>query len=370
MNTYSTVTGISPTEGRGLNRFSDVLFIGPDCNNHRGGIGAVLATYKNNIPDFKFLASYDGNLGAGNVLKFIAFLFALVRTLFKDRQIRIVHIHGASRGSFYRKYLVFLICKYGFRKKIIYHLHGGGFHLFFSNSNGIVKKLIRHLFKKADMVIGLSRTWEDFIRNEIGGKHVVILNNPIQLPDATEPGIENSGMRVLLFLGKVNDNKGIFDLLSVIKEHYDELRGRIKLKIGGNGETDRLSDFIKQYALQDVVEYQGWVDGKMKADLLEECDALILPSYNEGLPVSVLEAMSYSKLVITTRVGGIPEVIVNMQNGILMEPGDKVALSDALFLFINDPPACRQMGNEARRTVTEFDVEVVLNRLEEIYEKI
>ena len=127
----------------------------------------------------------------------------------------------------------------------------------------------------------------------------------------------------LLFLGLLGKNKGIYDLLECIRDHKVEFQGKLKLYIGGNGEIEHVKQLIKEYGIADIVIFEGWVSGDKKIELLNKSDAYILPSYKEGLPISILEAMSYGMPIISTPVGGIPEIVSNGENGYLVEPGNK-----------------------------------------------
>lgn len=101
---------------------------------------------------------------------------------------------------------------------------------------------------------------------------------------------------------QIGHNKGIYDLIGVIALHKKEFHGRQKLRAGGNGEVDKVKILIKEKKISDIVSYEGWVSGGRKVELLDVSDAYILPSYKEGLPISILEAMSYGLPMISTKV--------------------------------------------------------------------
>lgn len=352
--------------------FQQVVMVGPQYKDHRGGMGAVLASYAEEIEEFQFLATFDGRCSMiANIGVFILSLFRLVRKLAWDRKITIVHIHGASGGSFIRKYLIFLIAKYLFRKKVIYHLHGAKFHLFYKNSNFISRYLVKHLAESVDVFICLSRYWQTYLSSEFIIKRLVIVNNPVPVPkkalNRCKDG-ENNRLN-MLFLGRIGDRKGVFDLLAVIKEYKHQWEGRIKLKIGGDGEVDRLLRYIETQNLTCIVEYVGWTDGEKKNKLLDECDALILPSYNEGLPISILEAMSWGKAIISTSVGGIPEIVSHNKNGLLLTPGERDMLAASINKFIAEPGLVGKMGKASLDKVRPYLIGHVLNQLETIYKQ-
>ncbi len=111
---------------------------------------------------------------------------------------------------------------------------------------------------------------------------------------------------------------------------------RVCLHVGGVGKIQKLMDFINTNALQKIVSYEGFVTGEKKAELLNSSDLFILPSYIEGLPIAILEAMSYSCPVLATTVGGIPEVVKDGETGFLFNAGDKESLEKKLINFIEN----------------------------------
>lgn len=350
-----------------MKEIDKVLFVGPNYLNHKGGIGAVLATYKENIPNFRFISTYDGNYSKGkNVLIFIKSIFELIFRIDK-KKIEIIHIHGASRGSFYRKYFLFIISKYFLKKRIVYHLHGGKFHLFFEGGSALQKKMIRHLIESSDAVICLSKRWKDFLEKNFKDASVFIVNNPITFPKKQLFKSQNGSILTLVFLGKIGDNKGIFDLIKIIADNRDLYIERLKLLIGGDGEIERLNKAIELHNLESIVEYVGWVNGDLKNKLLSECDVLILPSYNEGLPISILEAMSYGKAIIATAVGGIPEIVRNNENGILIEPGNLVELKKSIEYSLEHHDALKLMGKKSFDIALNYDVNLVIKELDILY---
>ena len=351
-----------------LHNFSQVLFIGPQFENHRGGIGAVLDTYRQHADEFKFLPSYDARFGRmKNNGLFLITLFRLFFKLLLDRQIKIVHIHGASKGSFYRKYLVFLLSKYVFRKKLVYHLHSGEFHIFYEKSGSYIKKRIHHLAENVDLFICLSNHWYQFLSTHFKPKKLIILNNPVELPAIPKNLVAQNPVTQFLYLGLIVNKKGIFDLLEVITQNKKVWNHTFQLIIGGDGQNERLKTIIKENGLSEIVKFEGWVNGDKKAALLDQCDVLILPSYNEGLPISILEAMANRKAILSTRVGGIPAVVQDGENGYLFEPGNKNELETKMNLLLENPNQVLEMGKSSFIKVQPYLANYVMKELEEEY---
>lgn len=358
--------------GISLSVSSSILTVGLEYKDHRGGIGGVIETYSKYFPVFNFICSYGiSENKIVIVFKFLKSLVELPIVFIKDRNIQIVHIHGAAKGSFFRKYIIFFLSKYIFGKKVIFHCHGSEMEKFYLKSPQIVRKMMSNFFNNVDLVICLSNSWALFFKHNFTPRKLVVLENIVE--EALDKSIKDHQIDKpihFLFLGAVGNRKGIFDLLEVIAQHKQEFSGKIKLIIGGNGEIKRLKDFIEYNKLSELVIYKGWVSGDQKNKLFQDADVYILPSYNEGLPISILEAMTHGLPVITTNVGGIPEIITNEVNGCIFNPGDKVAIYTALKLFINKPILCKKYGNNTIEIVKPYYAKNVIPKLESIYKEL
>lgn len=345
---------------------NSILTIGPDYRNHRGGIGAVLEVYSKYFENFKFLATYNVGSVLFKSFYFFYFLLLFFSRLVFDPSIRIVHIHGASRGSFARKFICFLFAKYVFKKKIIYHIHGAEYHLFYNESNRFVKRLVSNLIDNSDTIVCLSNAWKDFFKANFNPKRIVIVANVIDNPCITSENEEIDTVK-FLFLGQIGKRKGIFDLLQVIIANREKYKGKVKIVIGGNGEIDRLHKTILEQGLTELVEFKGWVSNEEKIKCLQEANIYVLPSYNEGLPISVLEAMSYGKAIISSNVGGISEIVIPEKNGILVEPGNLDEIGKAIDYFIENPHKINTFGDESKKIAIKHLPYSVMPELTAIY---
>lgn len=353
--------------------FNKVLFVGPQHKDHRGGIAAVLNTYSKNVSSFNFIPTYPKVKTKGKYASAGIFLLALIRINFLllfQRRIKVVHIHSASRGSFLRKYAVFFIAKFIYKRKVIFHLHSGEFHNFYEHSGSKIKKRIEHLLSSVDCVICLSSHWQNYLSKKFKISDLRVVKNPIQRVEMEKSGDDDKKMIELLFLGNITDKKGIFDLVGALSKSDEDVKKNVRINIGGVGEEDRLMREVEAYKGHEYVTYHGWANKEKKHMLLTKSDVFVLPSYYEGLPISILEAMSYGKPIISTNVGGIPEIVKDGENGFLIEPGDKVAMVEKINYFLNNPQAISFMGNESLQIVEPYYVENVIQNLKEIYTKL
>lgn len=344
-----------------------IIFLGVSRRS-KGGMTSVILSYGRYIEGMRFICTW--NLG-GRFRKALYMLQAVVRTtalLYIDRRIRLLHIHGAANASF-RRAAIFIRMAGIFGKKVILHEHAADFVAFFNDATD--KDAIVAVINKCDRLIVLSESWRSyFISIGVDQHRVCVLNNIVS-PVSVEKAVRNpdSALR-LLYLGEVSHRKGCYDLLRAIAEHKDEFSGRLHLQIAGNLVDGDISKYIYDHGLGGIVSYIGWVSGAKKDECLRTADVYILPSYNEGLPIAILEAMAYAHPVIATPVGGIPEVIKSGVNGTLVAPGDCEDMASAILRYIDNPADIVSQGRAALQSVQPFMPESVMNSLESIYKEL
>lgn len=344
---------------------SNVLFIGPD--DRFGGIGAVLRIYARSFTTFRFISTYPADPRFSRNIYFFMALFRIILLLFRERQLKIIHIHAASRGSFLRKSIVLFLGKI-FRKKVLFHMHSGSFKEFYKGS-GIFRYYIAWILFLSDRVICLSDDWLAYYAQTFPRAKILALPNPVD--PAHDQLYKKPGYPIqFLFLGKICSEKGLFDLLDFLENNVHFLSNHIRLHIGGNGDADRLTRRIQTAPFRDKIIYHGWVDHALKSKLLSECDVFILPSHFEGLPMSILEAMAYSKPIVATDVGGISGLVTNGKNGWLITPHTLDHLESALNSIFQDPVILRDYGHNSLIRSAKYHSQNVISRLNAIYEDV
>lgn len=342
----------------------EILSIGPSYKMPKGGIAQVLNSYDLYVyKRFKHITSNGGANLFSKLLYFGKGLLLCVLRLLIDTSISIVHIHTASNNDFRRNALFISIAKM-FGKKVVVHVHGGGFKDYYNQQ----KKYVRKQLDKADAIVALSDYWSHFFSSELGYENVYVVHNIIPAPNFSPRKGED--IFNLLYLGHIYEKKGIFDLVDLIKENRKEYAGRLCLYIGGGlFEVDKLLDILREEKREDVIEYCGWVSGAAKEKLLNMADVYILPSYAEGVPISILEAMSYHLPIISTKVGGIPG-IVNESNGILIEPGNKEQMKNAIDKLMTSESLKREMGEASYKMSISYQPENVARELKRVYDNL
>ncbi|MDA7429909.1 glycosyltransferase family 4 protein [Primorskyibacter aestuariivivens] len=164
-----------------------------------------------------------------------------------------------------------------------------------------------------------------------------------------------SGAPHLLFVGRLAAVKGVPVLFEAL-ERLDVPGLRVTL-IGDGPERADLEREAAERGLADVVEFAGYRSQSEVAEALRETDALVLPSFAEGVPVVLMEAMAAARPVVTTRIAGVPELVEDGVSGRLVPPGDVDALVEALREILSDADLRARLGAAGREKVcAEFDI--------------
>lgn len=343
---------------------SKILTIAPHYTKTLGGISQVVAVYSGIFEEFNFIASTQDGSFIARVIQTIRGLVSCFRFMLNSN-IQIIHIHGATKGSFWRKSIFIYLSKL-FNKKVIYHIHGANYKTYFYKYPNAITKTIQ----KCDLVICLSESWKTFFEDVARPKQCIVVNNIIPLPKLSSINRTAHKECNFLFLGRLGKRKGVYDLLEVLRDNKQHYQGKVILYLGGDGEVEQVQKYISEHELESMVKYVGWVTGEKKIELLNNADVYILPSYSEGLPISILEAMSYKLPIISTNVGGIPEVVFNDQNGYLITPGDHLALKTSIDKMVESNNIRISMGEESfTLSKKHFPIEIEKG-LNSIYERL
>jgi len=347
----------------------NVVIIGPDLDV-MGGISFVLSEYLkaglNKRVDLTFIPTTKDCSKARKVVFFLGALFRTLSTIVKIKD-SIFHLHVSQNGSFYRKLIIFFIAKL-FNKKVIVHIHGSKFEEFMTK-RPLNKKLSHVMFGHSDLVIALTEQWKNIISLFEPKARVVKLYNPVSLHPLNAGHSNNTGRIGILFLGRLSQRKGIYDLLRCINAHKSFFhQHKARFVLAGDGDIDEVKAYVNKNGLNELVGVPGWISGHKKHLYLSTADIYVLPSYNEQMPMSILEAMSFGLPVISTFVAGIPEMVDNGKTGILISPGDITGLRSALDDLIMNPEKRKSMGKEGRATASgRFEASVIVEQLVEIY---
>lgn len=339
-------------------------------HHHPGGISAVVQYWNEYVEDLQYYPTYKlTNVATRLGLFACSYCRLAVRMMF-DNKVKILHLHTAADGSFWRKSMLLHLGHF-FKKKVILHVHASRFKDFYNEASDCKKRRILRTLKEADVLIVLSNSWKEWFK-DIGVKedNIVVLHNITSYPTVMHEAKVKDGKIHLLFMGEIGQRKGVFDIIRALSKHKDEIDGKLELRIGGNTHESELMKAIEDGGLQDMVKFEGWVGGEKKLQLLNWADVFILPSFNEGLPISILEAMSYGHPIISTPVGGIPEVVENGKNGVMVTPGNDEEIFKAINYYVMNPSTVQNQGEQSKIVAQTYLPDYVLNHLKEIYQKL
>jgi len=215
----------------------------------------------------------------------------------------------------------------------------------------------------------LSNQWRDFYARtcNVPTARIVVLGNPVVVPAAT---IDRRSREVVqfLFLGRIGARKGAFDALRAFAALPDESRKRARLVVAGDGDVAALREESEPVA--DRVEVHDWLDRAQLDAVLKASDVFVLPSHAEGVPMAMLEAMAFGLPVVTTAVGGIPDVVTDGREGLVVSPGDIDELRQALQTLVDNESLRLDLGRSARLRASQSDVGRYAAQLTHIYRRL
>jgi len=312
----------------------------------------------------------------GKVLGALSFMIMGTLTLLRHRRkYQVIHSH-----QIYSPTTIGWIAARLLGRPLVINLHLGG-------EQGDIQRLLRNprmgrlrlniLKRDADAFIAISKEILEEMRAEgIPEDKIHFLVNAVDPAvfhpvdtEAKQAMRQKLGLPVdspiAIFIGRLEQIKGVHDLLAA----WRDVPAPAHLVIVGTGSQE---DTLKAYAaahLSGRVTFTGKRDNI--PEFLQATDTWVLPSYGEGLPVALLEAMSTGIPVVTTPVGAIPEIITTDENGLLVESGDVPALTEALKRAIQDDETMRQIGAKARQTVIDgYSLDSVSNEYKTLFESL
>jgi len=299
-----------------------------------------------------------------SILFFCRYFFLLL-----IRWPKLIHIHTASYTSFWEKCLYILIAK-ALRKKVVLHVHGAMFSTFYGHSSRLVKVLIRGALSMCDRVLVLSRAWADFFSSLLPAGKLYVAPNGIELTRYENSAAEKTELPSVLYLGEVGRRKGVYDLIQAAKKVKD--RGHTcNFIIAGSGEIDEAKEFAYQLEVDSICDFPGPQIGQNKIDLLMKSWILALPSYAEGMPIVVLEAFASGLPVVSTNVGGIPDMICDGQNGFLGQPGDVAALANNIIRLLSDQPLRERISQTNKtKAIEQYSISACAEKIGKVYEEL
>jgi glycosyltransferase involved in cell wall biosynthesis len=356
---------------RALHETIRVIYITPGGAEGRGGMGRMarylLAAF-HAMPDLEVRALDP--YGPGTFWKmpfyFLRSLFSLSLACAR-RRVDVTHIHMSFGGSAVRKLALMRMAGF-FNVPAILHVHGSEFAVFSDRLTPRLRGLLAREMARAARIVVIGQFWRQYLveRLKIVDRKVVVVANGVPVPTAVPQNHKDGSCRIV-YLGALGSRKGTSDLLRALAS--PRLRAlRWDAVIAGNGDLDAFRAEAAALGIADRVSLPGWIGPEEAQALLASAAVFVLPSYNEGLPVAVLEAMAAGKPVVTTRVGAIPDLGIDDAAGFLIDPGSIEDLTNRLATLVEDPILREQFGATGRRRVeSDFSINSTAHRLAALY---
>lgn len=362
-----------------------VLMLGAGLDVQGGITSVEQLILEHALPEvnIRHVATFAKGTASHNIKVFLRSIAVLIQSSF-SHTVDVVHIHFSDRGSTLRK--VILACLVlGIRKPLILHAHGAAYKDFFTGLPRVAQWLIAGVFSRCTKFIALSESWRSYYTAlfRLKPDQLIVLQNPVVLPPEVPDRTERK-LVTFVFLGRIGkrggamdmvrslmpvsqQDKGAFDLIRAFAELPESDKVSAQLILAGNGDIEMAQQMIEELGLSGRAFIRSWLDATQRDELLANADAFVLPSYNEGLPMSMLEAMAWSLPVIVTPVGGIPEVINQNENGLLIQPGNLAELVWAMQRLIRDESYRISLGISARNSIQSLDIKKYVCSLYEVY---
>ena len=341
-----------------------------DINTFKGGMVTVVKNYLESREwksvDYIFVATHKEGSG---IVKAVYFLTAYLRImkLLLCHKVDMAHLHMAERGSFYRKAMVERLC-HRFHIPVILHHHSAEFEAFYHTLSAGRRKWVKKALEEAELNLVLSTLLAEKYREKAPGAKIEVLYNAVNVPEEN-PYTGNASDIILL--GKLGQRKGTYDFLQALKAADDKIPQKTKCYLCGDGETAGAASFAEELGIRHRIAYIGWAEAEKKAEFLGRAAIHVLPSYGEGLPMSILETMARGIPNISTDIASIPEVIENGKNGFLIQPGDKDSLAERMISLLNDPLQREEFSKNGFSVIQDkFTLQKNIRTLEAYYWRI
>lgn len=290
---------------------------------------------------------------------------ARAMALVLGRRVDVVQVHLSHGGSVLRKGSVLSAARLVGVRTIV-HAHSFGFGGWFAQQSPSRQRLVRRLLR-ADryIVLGDELAGEYAEVLHLPRRRVEVLHNPVVLVERSPSGVtpDLDGPITVVSLGRVGQRKGSYDIVAAAALLEPAVRERVRLIVAGDGEVEQAKAAARAAGVDDIVEFSGWIEPDERAELLARAQIFLLPSYQEGLPMAILEACAAGLAVIVTPVGGIPDVIHDHQNGLLVQPGRPDEIAGAITELVREPSTLTRLAEAGRHTATSFGIDAWYERL-------
>ena len=311
------------------------------------------------------------------ILRVIKDLFLLTVAIIRHNP-AIIHLNTSFEpGAFHRDILYTGLSK-SLRKKVFLQIHGGRLDRFVSQKSGISDKMLHRMLKWPDKIGVLSLLQANPFYKHGFKENVRIIPNSVNLSiyqslesDRTKLEWPEKAFVILFISSHFVKEKGIYELLRAFHMIYQKQKSARLVLVGDGDQITGMKQFTQTYQLSEVVEFAGFLPQMKIRRMLISSDVLVLPSYAEGFPYVILEAMASGLPVVATPVGAIPEIIEDNVNGYIIPVGDyKMMARKILSLMKNSGIRSRMSETNIQAVKNRYNLPVMANHLCGIYKEI
>jgi glycosyltransferase involved in cell wall biosynthesis len=297
----------------------------------------------------------------------------LAATLLAERA-DMVHINTSLNRRAYWRDLVYMVVTRLSGTRVIYQIHGGDLPQKFARHNRVLSAMLRVSLSLADVIVVLAQSELEAYREFIPGADIRVIPNAVDCAPYVELQREHRDTQAalqLIYVGRLSLQKGLYEALSGL--HLARADGvAANLVIAGSGPDEAiLRQLVERLKLTNTVKFAGPVFGEDKRALLAEADVLLFPTYAEGLPYALLESMAAGVPAITTRVGAIPDVVIDGVHGIFVTPRTINGIARGITKLAGDRKLLAQMSAACRsRIATRYSVQRFAGEFSRLYSSI
>ncbi len=339
-----------------------------------GGMGSImdyLASMRHGTWD-RFDLRRLKSRGGGHVAFSLVFVaLAVARILLEGARGRlaVVHLNLAERGSVYRKAALLGASKLA-GGRVLLHLHAAQLVQSHAATGKFGKALLRWMFCSADQCVVLGDVWRRWVVDTFGvaPNRIGVIYNGVPATVSKPRTASRDGRFRLLFVGNLLERKGVKDLLYTLASPSIAARDVI-LTMAGGGPVETYREMATRLGISDRVTFTGWVSQDDARSLMVNADAVILPAYDEGLPLVILEALASRTPVICTPVGSIPEVLEDQRTALFVTPGSQAEIAAAILALADKPELGSDLAEAGKLLYDRlFTMEAFAKSVESLYE--
>ena len=351
-----------------------VLLLGPSreaisgVTTHLNGLlGSRLAT-RFDLVHFQVGSEGRAEGAIGKIVRLALSPFSLAAAILKS-DAELVHINSSLNAKAYWRDLAYLVIAKLCGARVLYQVHGGRLEEF--APRGLFAAFVRASLRLADAVVVLSREQLGVFRSCLAGHAIDVVPNGIDCAPYTvynRAAPEPAQPLRLIYIGRLAPGKGLTETIEALR--IARLRGvAARLVLAGSGSQEaRLRQHVRDAGLMREVAFVGPAWGAHKAQLLSQADVFLLPSYAEGLPYSLLEAMAAGVVPVVTPVGAIPDVVSEHEHGLFVAPRDAESIAQAIGELAAERARLARMSAACRaRIAAGYSLERVARDFSQLY---